>query len=79
MRDITGESTIVERYGHRFAVVRIRLGDSTPNATIVGISGNEVVKIACVNRSGADVTVTDGPCDAKIREVFSAPVGGNGG
>ena len=79
MRDFTGESTLIERYGHRLAVVRVRVGESTPNATVVGISGNELVKIGCINRSGADVTVTDGPCDSKIREVFSVPAGGNGG
>ena len=79
MRNVSGEGTLVERYGHRFAVIRVRAADQTPNATIVGIEGDEFIKIGCVNRSGSDVTITDGPCDAKIREVFSVPAGGPNG
>ena len=79
MRAASGESNLVERYGHKFAVVRVRIGGATANATIVGIQGDEIIKVGCVNRLGSDVPITDGPCDAKIREVFSVPTGGAGG
>ncbi|MBA3576065.1 MAG: hypothetical protein H0W39_00410 [Sphingomonas sp.] len=71
LRQISGESVLVERYGHRLAVVRIRTGNTTPTAMIAGIDGQELVRIVCVDRSGANVSIAAGPCDAKIRQVFN--------
>ena len=70
-RRFIGESTFIERYGHKLAVVRIRIGTTTPIATIHGIVGDELVKVMCVNRSKDHVPIADGPCDDKLQEVFN--------
>ncbi len=69
---LSGESVFIERFGHQLAVIRIKIGGTTPAATIVGVKGDEIFRITCVDRSGRSVSVTAGPCDEKIREVFSA-------
>lgn len=69
-RQLLGESVYLDYGKHKLAVIRVRQGATIPNATIVGIIGNELVKIACVDRGGGDVTVTAGPCGSKINEVF---------
>lgn len=71
-RQLSGESLLFERYGHKLAIVRIRMGETTPTAMITGISGLELIRIACIDRSGASVSIASGPCDAKIREIFGS-------
>ncbi|MBX9896291.1 MAG: hypothetical protein K2Y17_00020 [Qipengyuania sp.] len=73
-RALVGESVLLERYGHRLAIVRVKIGDESPTATIVGVKGTELIRIACVARTAGSVPVAAGPCDAKIREIFGDPL-----
>ncbi len=72
-RVLSGESLYIEHGKHKLAIVRIRLEDSTPNAVIFGVVGDELVRIACVKKGKGNVTISDGPCYAKIMEVFGDP------
>lgn len=67
---LTGEAVYLERYGHKLAIVRLRLGTITPMATIVGIKGAELVRVLCTTSAPENVAITSGPCDAKLKEVF---------
>ena len=74
LRKVSGESIYVDQYGHRLAVVRIRIGGTNPNATIFGVLGDELIRIGCFDRSGANVAIMDGPCSEKIEEIFGDPL-----
>ena len=71
-RSLSNESVFVEAGPHKLAVVRLRIGETTPNAIIAGVVGTEMVRVMCFNSDGADVQITSGPCDDKIREAFGA-------
>ena len=69
-RKLSNESVYVQAGPHKLAVVRIRIGDTTPNATIAGIVGTEMVRVGCIDGGGESVLLTSGPCDDRIREAF---------
>ncbi|MFM9976926.1 MAG: hypothetical protein ACKVOP_02615 [Sphingomonadaceae bacterium] len=69
-RTLSNESVYVQAGSHKLAVVRIRMGATTPNAVIAGVVGPEMVRVTCLDSSGANVQLTSGPCDEKVREAF---------
>lgn len=81
-RNVSAESVYVSTGSHKLAIIRMRIGDVTPQATIFGIVGSEAVRVTCVDPTLGNVTVTSGPCAEKIRETFGEsinPMGNNNG
>ncbi len=73
-RNVTAESVFVNAGPHKLAVVRMQIGETTPNATITGVVGSEVVRVLCIDKNGGDVPIASGPCDTKIQEAFGSSV-----
>ena len=72
----TPESVVVEAGGRRFGIIRLRSQGFAPAVTIVGIDGQEMIRVTCVSRIVQDVAVSRGPCADKIKEAFGVSISG---
>ena len=64
------EGVYLEVGGKKLAVIRLRTHGVTPNVSITGIEGDQVVRVTCVSDMLFDVPVTTGQCADKINEAF---------
>ena len=76
LEPMTPESTILEVGGKRLGVVRFRYDEATPAVVVVGIVGDEFVRVTCLSRTLNDVPLSYGPCDETIRETFGTSITG---
>jgi hypothetical protein len=73
MWPITPESVLVKSGELTLGVVRLRIEGITPVALIFGIVGDEMIRVHCFSRDG-NVSITSGPCDETIKQVFGASI-----
>lgn len=67
---IRSEATYLETDGHRLAVIRIKNGDDVSMASVIGIVGDELKRVNCIEESSERVPITFGECGAKVSQVF---------
>lgn len=77
--DRTGnKATYIAAPPHKLALVRLKLGDTTQKAVILGIVGSESVRVTCSNDAGGRIAFASGACGEKIREAFGVTLSGVG-
>ena len=77
---MTAEGVFVEAGGRRLAITRFKILDVTFGAEIVGIIGDEAIRVFCFTDEPADLIITRGPCNDKVQEAFGVSLDprGNG-
>jgi hypothetical protein len=67
---VTPESVFVHIGKRKLVIVRLRTEGVTPFATILGIEGENIVRVTCISRTMRDIPISFGPCGAKVKETF---------
>jgi hypothetical protein len=56
--------------GKKLAVIKIDFDNAVRSANIMGIRGNEFVRVSCIRTSNDDILIFSGECGNKIKEAF---------
>lgn len=66
----TSSSVYIEPEGRKLAVIRMNMSGAR-SVTVVGIRGDELVRVLCIRPSDHDIPVMRGECGSKVRETFA--------
>lgn len=67
-------SVYVTASGKKLAVIKINMHNSVRSVTIIGIRGNELLRVSCMRNSNHDIPVWSGECGNKVKEVFGVSI-----
>ena len=63
-------SVYTDMKGKKLAVIRIR-SDIDATVSVIGIRGDELIRVTCVRRTTEQIPITSGACYLEISEAFS--------
>jgi len=71
---VNANSVYLEVSGEKLAIIKIRFEDVMRSVSIIGIKGNELIRVTCFRYSNHDIPVFAGECGNKVNEAFGIPV-----
>lgn len=71
--DVQSSSVYVQVQHMKLAIVRISASGSK-QVHIFGIRGRELLRVVCVNQTGATIPISYGKCGDKIKEVYKVDI-----
>ena len=58
----------------KLAIIKINIDNLVRSVTILGIEGEELLRVGCIRKGNQDIPLFSGECSAKIQEAFGVSI-----